>query len=131
MWIVPIKRVTEKTMKWLNGSFAEIDAIQRRSTFMCVVGSGRVPVFVLGWLPPTLISDKNYLWFSPIGEFSLSLSELRQLKKVFTASMRKLSGRFFAEIDPSRKVDVRFAEFMGFKYKSSSITGRAVYEWVK
>lgn len=133
MWVIPIKSINPEFGHLQVGptDVAELDSLQRRSSFMCGVGRGRKLLFVLGWLSPTLISSTNYLWMGVYEELKFRKSELIGLRKVFKEALALEPGSFFAEVDPDNRCNVNFLRFMGFEYQHTAYDGRAVYKWSK
>lgn len=130
MWIMKINNVPDKVFDNAKEIVcqSEREVLRVRSSYLAAIGEGRELMFVLGVLPPTVLSNTAYLWLSVAKDIKFTKTRLKVLKKVFPAFIKLFPYQMIAEVETEEAA--RFAKFLGGVYVNQA-DDRAVYGWSK
>lgn len=130
MWVVEVEHISPELQERCREqiTLSEFNQLQQRSSSIYAVGCGRELYFVLGVLPPTLLSSYSYLWMMFLPGVEYTRGDLRQLHKLFPALIKMHGKHLVAECGTRNRVAARFLKFFGFEHTGSAAP-RELYEW--
>lgn len=128
MWIMEINNVPDKVFDKAKEPISKADreVLRVRSSYLAAIGDGRELMFVLGILPPTVLSNTAYLWMHILSGVEFTITQLREIRKIFLPLIKLFPYQMLAEVQG--KQSTRFVQFLGGTFLRQE-DDRMIYGW--